>query len=199
MMSEGQQPFPSAAPRRRQGLQPFPSAALRHRQGPPPFPSAAPRRRPGYLRRPGKDRRPGIPDPSPRSPRRPTCARAGRARCYVRRRSAVTTPGGDVCPSRSPPPHWRGGAWSSPGKRRVGPVLKGTEGDVDPYSRCPKCGFNVLVLQHSEHTNPIITIPAGINRYRRITLLRRFTVSLSRVIAVAPTGLSQDRSQTRLI
>ncbi len=34
---------------------------------------------------------------------------------------------------------------------------------------------DVLAVQH---TNPIVTIPAGINRCRRINLRRRFTVSI---------------------
>ncbi len=69
----------------------------------------------------------GSPDPSPQSTRRSTCARTGRARRYVRRRSAVTTSGEDVCslPVTTPSGRGRGGTWFSPGKRRVGSMQMG--------------------------------------------------------------------------
>jgi hypothetical protein len=87
----------------------------------------------------------GSPDPSPRPPRRPACARPGWARCDVHRRSAVTTRGGDVFPSRSlPSPSGGdgggggGGTWSPPpGNWHVGPVLMGAEVGRVPCSRYP--------------------------------------------------------------
>ncbi len=74
------------------------------RAGPSPLHSASVRRRRrGSSRRaarasplgisgPWAQLRLGSPEPSPRPPRRPACARPGWARCDVHRRSAVATP-----------------------------------------------------------------------------------------------------------
>jgi hypothetical protein len=106
------------------------------------------------LRFSGQWARLGSPDPSPRPPRRPTCARAGRAHCFVRRRSAVTTQGGTCFPPGHSPPHWGmggggGGAWFHSGICRVDPLLIGTEGGVVPYSRCPGCARGATPQSHS--------------------------------------------------
>jgi hypothetical protein len=128
----------------------------------------------------------GSPDPSPQSPRRSTCARAGRARRYVRRRSAVTTSGGDVCSS---PGHYRTGGgdvvlswqatcWLGADGGQRG---RGHGPTLSPPRMCWWCNTPI----------PIVIIPAGINRCRRIKLLRRFSGSnLSHKIAVAPSGMS---------
>jgi hypothetical protein len=84
----------------------------------------------------------GSPNPSPQSPRRSMCARAGRARRYVRRHSVVTTSGGTCAPPPVTTPQVGGdggGTGSSPGKRRVGPVQMGTEWDVVLCSHCSGC------------------------------------------------------------
>jgi hypothetical protein len=55
---------------------------------------------------------------------------------------------------------------------------------------------DILVALVVQHPDPIVTIPAGINRCRRINLVRRITVSLSRVDGVALTGFSLTIEQT---
>ncbi len=76
------------------------------------------------------------------------------------------------------------------GPQPVGLVQRGTEGGRVPSSRSP---LLALVVQHPK---PLVTIPAGINRCRRIRLLRRphcVVVSRDRE---TPTDLSLMESNT---
>jgi hypothetical protein len=81
----------------------------------------------------------------------------------------------------------RGGTWSALGKHRDGPALKGGEAGLGP----------VLSLSRMRSRRgtpiPIVLAPDGSNRYRRLKLLRRPTVStLSLATVVALTALSLD-------
>ena len=70
------------------------------------------------------------------------------------------------------------------------PPLVGDGGGRGPFLASDvlaRCGWGRRDVVHTlvapdvlavQHTNPIVTIPAGINRCRRIKLLRRFTVSI---------------------
>ncbi len=113
----------------------------------------------------------------------------GWVRRVRRRRSAVTTPWGD----------------GGDGMFLHGHVLPlsrggGTGGDIVPPSTQMKPGADgggggtgslfPCALMSSRFTPPIVTIPAGINRWRLVKLLRRRTVSLSSVVTDAPSRFS---------